>query len=425
MGAVVSIVRGEDPEAMVKEALDLLGGLDDIVSGDNALIKPNLGAWISETVPNFVNRWATTKPEILVAVIKELKNAGIKDVSVAEGAFLDQDATTQFEESGIKEMVEALGGTIIDLDEGEHVKVDASEDITFEIGKPVLETDNLINVPVMKTHVQTRLTLGIKNLKGIVSKMSKRMMHRGDLESSIALLSKEVRPKLTIVDGLIGLEGLGPTVFGRPKKPGLIIVGTDPVSVDAVTATIMGHNPREIEHIRIAWEMGLGEIELGNIEIRGIPLEEAIHPFEPANLGVQNMVDLLEMGDVRYFGWTPGHFGSECTGCIDIVINAMVALRDDVTTIQRPLDIVIGSRDLPNDLGNNVLLYGNCQAKNRDSGVWLSGCPPDLKDSYTTIAGMTLSRMSYVWALIKRLMKGNKVKPLPQWKQYEEMITQK
>ena len=162
-----------------------------------------------------------------------------------------------------------------------------------------------------------------------------------------------------------------------------------------------------------------------NIEIRGIPLEEAKHPFEPANLGVQNMVDLLEMGDVRYFGWTPGHFGSECTGCIDTLMNAMVALRDDVATMQRPLDIVIGSRDLPDDLGNNVLLYGNCQAKNRDSGVWLSGCPPDLKDSYTTIARMTLSRMSYVWALIKRLIKGNKVKPLPKWKQYEEMITQK
>ena len=137
------------------------------------------------------------------------------------------------------------------------------------------------------------------------------------------------------------------------------------------------------------------------------------------------MVDLLEMGDLMYFGWTPSHFGSECTGCIDTVMNAMVALRDDVATLQRPLDIVIGSRDLPDDLGNNVLLYGNCQAKNRDSGVWLSGCPPGLKDSYTTIAGMTLSRMTYVWALIKRLIKGNKVKPLPQWKQYEEMITQK
>lgn len=205
MNGVVSIVRGEEPEKMVGDALELLGGLKNIVSESNALIKPNLGSWITGIVPKYVNRWATTKPEIIVALIEELRKVGIEEVSVAEGAFLDQDATAQFQESGIKEMVEAAGGRIIDLDKGDHVKVGVSEGFALEVAKPVLDTDNLINVPVMKTHVQTKLSLGIKNLKGTVSKASKRAIHRGDLEKSIALLSKAVRPKLTLIDGLVGM----------------------------------------------------------------------------------------------------------------------------------------------------------------------------------------------------------------------------
>jgi len=421
MNEVVSVVRGEEPDKMVREALDLLGGLTNIVSGRNALIKPNLGVWGTKIIPKFVNRWITTKPEIVVALINELKKVEIEDISVAEGSALYYDATAQFKDSGMKEVVEAAGGRVIDLDRGSHIKVRVAENLVLDVGKSVLEADNVINVPVMKTHVQTRLSLGIKNLKGTVSKGSKRMMHRGDLERSLALLCKAVRPKLTIVDGLIGVEGLGPGVMGKPRKPGLLITGTDPVAVDAVTATIMGHDPKEIEHIRIAWELGLGEIELDKIEIRGVPLEKAKCPFEPAQLGMHNIVNMLGMEGIRYFGWTPGTIGSECSGCSDILIGVLWGLRDDVATLQRPLDIVIGPGDIPDEIGDNVLLYGNCQAKNKNRGVWLYGCPPSATRTYTSIGKMTLSRITYTRALIKRLFKGYKVKPLLQWEHYKQI----
>jgi len=419
MSATVSIVRGKEPDKMVMEVVRLLGGLESIVSGQNAVIKPNLGPWFPTVVPRFVNRWATTKPEIVVAMVKELRKIGVNDVSVAEGAFLDLDATAQFEESGMKNMVEEAGGKVIDLDRGGHVRVSVAENFVFEIGKSVLNTDNLINMPVMKTHTMTRLSLGIKNLKGTVSKASKRAMHRGDLERSIAFLSKTLRPKLTIVDGLVGMEGLGPAVAGKPKNPGLLVGGTDPVAVDAVTATIMGHDPKEIEHIKIASELGLGEINVDRIKILGVPLEKAKHPFEPAPLGAHNMIGTFGMQGVRYFGWTPGVIGSECTGCIDTVMSALWALRSDVATIQRPLDIVIGPRGIPDEIGNNVLLYGNCQAKNRNRGKWLPGCPPSTKDAYMSIGKMGLSRPTFGWALTKRLFKGQKTEPLSQWKRYE------
>ncbi len=280
--SVVSIVRGEDPDRMVREALELLGGLGSIVSGNNAMIKPNLGVWGTLNIPRWLNRSMTTKPEVVVALVRVLKEAGVEDISVGDGAVLDMDATEQFKKSGLKKLVKAAGGRAVDLDRDGDTKVKVADNLTLEIANSVLETQNLVNIPVMKTHVLTEVTLGIKNLKGVVSKDSKKAMHRRDLERSITLLCKAVKPKLTVVDGLVGIEGLGPSMQGKPTKPGLLIAGTDPVAVDAITAMVMGQEPKEVEYIRIAWELGLGEIELDRIEVRGLPLEEAKYPFEPA-----------------------------------------------------------------------------------------------------------------------------------------------
>lgn len=369
----VSIVSGKDPENMVKNALNYIGGLDKFVSGDEAFIKPNLGSWITTGVPNYVNRWATTKPEIIVGIIKELNKIGINHITVGDGSFLDQDMTVQLEDSGMKEKVEDAGGKVIDLDRSGHERVEVSDDLTLEIAEPVLSTNNLINVPVMKTHIQTKLTLGIKNLKGVVSKSSKRAMHRGDLEKYLALLCKTIRPKLTIVDGLVGMEGLGPAVFGKPKNPGLIVAGIDPVAVDTVTAKIMGHDPKKIEHITLSNELGIGISEMEEINLFGEPIGKSIHPFEPAQLGVKNIIKQLDIDEIRYFG-TEGAAESECTGCINTLLNTLLALKSDVGSLETPLDIIIGTRVLPEDIGTNALFYGNCQAKKQKPGgmvIWL------------------------------------------------------
>ena len=319
-------------------------------------------------------------------------------------------------------MVEEAGGRVIDLDREGHTKIECAEKLSLEISKPVIETENLINVPVIKTHGFTKVTLGLKNLKGVVSKKSKKAMHRRNLEQSIAYLSNTLKPKLTVVDGLIGLEGLGPSVWGKPVKLGLLIASTDPVAVDAVAAMVMGQEPKDVDHIRIAWELGLGEIEMDRIEVRGVPLEEAGHPFEPAELGFHNALQRIGINRVRYFGWKPGDLSSECSGCIDTLFGGLWALFSDVSHIQKPLDIIIGNREIPNEAGDNVLLYGSCQAKNRARGTWVCGCPPTVFNAYTSIAKMTLSRPLYTLALTKRIFKGNQIKPLPEWAEYKKIV---
>lgn len=421
MAAIVSIVRGQRPEEMIKEALDLLGGIENLVSGKNILIKPNLGPWSVGIVPEYVNRWATTKPELVAALVKQLRDAGVEEISVAESGFIGYDATAQFEESGMKEVVEKAGGKIIDLDKGEYEKVKLTEDISAEIGKAVLEADSIINMPILKTHMWTKVSLGIKNMKGVISARAKREFHRKNVEPLLAYLCKAVTPQLIIVDGTLGYEGLGPVLFGKPRKVGIVIAGTDPVAVDAVSSAVMGHDPKEVDHIRIAAELGLGEIELDRIEIRGARMDEVKQSFEPSPLGGHNMVAMLEMGGVRYFGSRPGDTISECSGCIGNIVAALAALRSDTGRLQRPLDIVAGMRDLPEGAGDNLLLYGNCQARNKDKGTHLPGCPPDIKGTYSAIGKITLSRGAYMKALMKRIFKGQKIKPLAHWEEYKNV----
>jgi uncharacterized protein (DUF362 family) len=422
MKSAVAIVREGSVDWKIKNALDLLGGPEEIINGNRILIKPNLGPWSVGTIPGYVNRWATTKVETVAAMTKLLKDMGIAEVIVADGGFIGYDVTAQFKESGMKEAVEKAGGKVIDLDKGEFEKRKLTEDAAAEISKTVLEADFVVNMPIMKTHMWTKVSLGIKNLKGTISPNSKRDFHRKDVGTLLANLCREIKPQLTIVDGLVGYEGLGPSVFGTPKKLDLIVAGTDPVAVDTVSAEIMGHDVKEIDYIKIAAELGLGEIDLDKIEILGVKLDEVKTTFEPSPLGAHHMVNMLGIAGLRYFGWEPGDVKSECSGCIGNIAAALAAIRSDTNEIDRDLDIVVGPRDLPQDIGENVLLYGNCQARYKSQGSYLPGCPPNIKDTYTKIAKLSMNKKRFMTSLMKRIFKGESVKPLEQWERYKDVV---
>lgn len=196
-------------------------------------------------------------------------------------------------------------------------------------------------------------------------------------------------------------------IRGKPVRPGLIIAGTDPVAVDATAARIMGMEARDVDHIRIAWELGLGEIETDKIEIRGLPVNQAKHPFDPARPGCGAIIDRLGIKGIRTFGWNPGLAGSECSGCFDTVSGALWAFRGDVAHIEKPLDILIGPREFPEEAGSNVLLYGDCQVRNRKKGVWVRGCPPPQYKAYYAIAKMTLSGPDFKRTLLTELLKSS------------------
>jgi uncharacterized protein (DUF362 family) len=162
---------------------------------------------------------------------------------------------------------------------------------TFRTGKIVLDSDVIINIPVLKTHAETLVTLCLKNLAvGIAQKWEKKALHNVGLHESIVDVCTCVRTHFNVVDGIVGLEGDGPNLPGGKTKPvGIVLAGDQGLAVDAVSCRIMGIEPREVVHLRLAAERGLGTIDLDQIEVVGEPIEKVATPFErPTSQSLQN-----------------------------------------------------------------------------------------------------------------------------------------
>ena len=138
-------------------------------------------------------------------------------------------------------------------------------------------------MPKMKTHHWAGVTLSLKNLFGTlpgrVYGWPKNILHWEGIEQSILDIAGAVRPDYAIVDGIVGMEGNGP-ISGTPVAAGVLVFGDDPVATDAVTATMMGFDPRQVGYLAEAGRF-LGQVELDEIDQRGEPFERFAHPFEP------------------------------------------------------------------------------------------------------------------------------------------------
>ncbi len=255
------VARGAAPAAMVRAAVDRVGGMGRFVrKGETVLVKPNM-AW--DRTPE---QGANTHPEIVAEVVRLCREAGAGQVWVADVPVHDARRTAV--RSGIEEAARKagaeffipvltgftlaeLGGSILDR---------------WEVFDPVLKADRLINLPVVKEHGLSRLTCGMKNLYGVLGGTRGRLHQR--IHVSIADLVAAFRPTLTVVDATRVMVRGGPQ-GGRLDDllpVGAVAAGTDPVALDAWGAGLLGIDPKEIDHIVLAQGRGLGSF--------GTPLEE-------------------------------------------------------------------------------------------------------------------------------------------------------
>lgn len=294
--------------------------------GDKVLVKPNIcAAKTSDT-------GAVTDPELVAEVCRMAAELGA-EVAVGESPIHPFRSSRVFPRAGYGDFEERYGFPLLDLDAAERVEIRIPEGVAVReevVTKPVLECDALINVPVMKTHLQTVVSLGLKNLKGVVPTRDKLIIHLHGLDQGIVDLNTVIRSRLVVVDGLVGMEGaLGPT-NGRPVRLGVIVAGDNVVEVDATCARIMGADPREIPHIRLAAERGLGRLE--GYEVLGDGVEAVRREFElPARPDLNRLMisgillriyDLMRRPLDRLLGRSPTfRFGEvrleaeRCDGC--------------------------------------------------------------------------------------------------------------
>lgn len=277
----VSIVEGEEPEDMVSEAIDLLGGIDKFIRfGDVVFIKPNVCGGVVG------NRGSYTSPEVISALIELIKKKSSR-IIVGEADSEMYDADRMLSETGIRRAAEECGAEVVNLSKGEMVKkvVPGAHLLKeFKISKAVAEADKIISVPVAKAHCLTDVTLSLKCMFGALPEKHKAKYHKLGINMVITDLVKAFPPHLSVVDATVGMEGEGP-FKGNPVALNLIICGDNAVAADSVTASILGYKPAKIKHLALAAKSGLGPINLEVIDIKGD--KEAKREFKKAPGGIR------------------------------------------------------------------------------------------------------------------------------------------
>jgi uncharacterized protein (DUF362 family) len=269
---IVAIVKGERGHEPVFKALDLIDYKQALVGYDKVLIKVN---FITDKT---WDTGATTDPIVVEAIIKKLEALPVK-VYVVESNATITNADKAFEKTGMKDMCKRNGVEWLNLRHfKDRVKLEVPNGEALQsITVPRLVTESaVISAAKLKTHLNTTVTLGMKNMFGLLPDKFKGKYHMKGISKVVVDINTVLKPAFTVIDGFVGMEGEGP-VDGTPVKMNLIIAGKDVVATDATAARVMGFNPYEIAHIRKAFEKGLGRSEA---EIVGEKLETVKRTFK-------------------------------------------------------------------------------------------------------------------------------------------------
>jgi uncharacterized protein (DUF362 family) len=320
INARVSAIRGTNLDAMTREVLDALGGIKTVVNkGETVFIKPNFVSFPWAQTNNCFHTGECTKPEILIAVTEECLKVGATEVIIGEGSHLPtfewQYAVTL---DGGTNLVEEVGrlsslynGNVtlvcLETDSPGWVEVPSKTSLNkIAISSLVTDADKVISIPVAKTHAWAQLTLAAKNFIGITpldryaQLIDNTWWNRGtfDHNSPQAIgqvyldIVQGIKPDLSLIDFSIGIEGDGPTTnwggttIDMKERLGAwaIIASTDIMAADATAARIMNHDPGEIKHLAMGFQMGLGEIREPAIELVGEKLDNLRVDWKSARL---------------------------------------------------------------------------------------------------------------------------------------------
>ncbi|MBN1813274.1 MAG: DUF362 domain-containing protein [Anaerolineae bacterium] len=255
-----AVGRGGDPTAITKAAIAALGGMGRFVkSGDDVIIKPNI--CVNYRTPEYA---ATTNPTVVATLVSLCLEAGARQVRVMDTPFPGIPADIAYTVSEIGQAVEAAGGVMEVMSPVKFVKtaIPDGRDLTeWEVYQDVLDTNVLINVPIAKTHNLARLSLGIKNLLGVITKPNQMHSNLGQRAADLASL---VRPTLTVVDAVRIMTAGGPTggSLNYVQQADTVIASHDFVAADAYAATLFDMTGADIAYIKAAADMGLGTLDL-------------------------------------------------------------------------------------------------------------------------------------------------------------------
>ena len=263
------VSHGESPAEITHRAMEALGGMGRFVrNGNDVIIKPNIC-----TDYHSYEYAATTNPEVVAALVQECLAAGARRVRVMDFPF-GGTAQSAYRKSGIADAVEKAGGEMEVMIAGKFTRAPIPLGVSIKewsVYQEVMSTDVLIDVPIAKHHGSAGLTLGGKNLMGVIQARS--MMH-SSLHQRIADITSLIRPDLTVIDAYRILTRHGPTGgnLDDVKLTQTVIASADIVAADAYACTLFGKTADDVGYVRMAAEMGIGTKDLASIKIEELTL---------------------------------------------------------------------------------------------------------------------------------------------------------
>ncbi|MBI5018204.1 MAG: DUF362 domain-containing protein [Deltaproteobacteria bacterium] len=391
--SVVAVVRYEKPLESVGRAIKLSGGLDHLPPKARVFVKPNIVLWTRRAV--FPKWGVITTTRVLEDVIAHLKERGIDDITIGEGMVLfdPKDKITPshaFESLGHKVLEKKYGVKCLNVFERPFKKVDIGCGVKLNFNVDILESDFVVNIPVLKTHHQTVVSLGIKNLKGTIDVSSRKQCHsadtKKDLHYMISKLANKMPPGFTLLDGIYTTER-GPSVNGVIRRSNLLVGSRDVFSTDVVGAKLLGYEPHQVPHLVHAAEDRNRPLDLSDVEVVGEKIEDvaSFHNFDFSyneNGLLPTVMEKRGMSGVTYRKYD----SSICTYCAGLYPVIMAAtMQAWKGTPWDDVEVLTGKVMEPTHGKNSTILIGKCMCQKNSNHpnirnlIAVKGCPPDPK----------------------------------------------
>lgn len=397
--AIVSIVKYDGSLDSVRRAVEMCGGLEGLDRGARVLIKPNITYSGCVWMPPY---GMVTTSVVVEGLLSLLAEHGCTNVSIAEGAVLGvlgSHTGRGFTYTGIDRVARRFGARLIDLNEGPF-ETRVLDGVRVGISRTVLDADFLINVPVLKTHSQVKVSLGFKNLKGCIDIPSRKAFHHKGLDRLICLLNQAVRTDLTVIDGIYTLEKGPDALAGIAHRKNLIVASRDPFACDCVGAAVMGIDPSQVGHLReYALANGL-PTDVNALQIAGEDLNAVAERIE---WELDPGKDLIQPAGIT--GLSIPHPGERiCSGCYSSLAYALAAFSRGNPNLDLGGTTIYCGRNQTNEPGpGRIVLYGNCAiSSNRTErqALKIAGCPPGVMETLLFLMNTLVSKPRMVRTLV-------------------------
>jgi uncharacterized protein (DUF362 family) len=378
---LVSVAGNAGPYDNIIHALERL----DLspLKGKRILIKPNAGRHVPAC------RGITTHPEAVAAVIDIIRQAGAAKIAIGESPILGVKTMEAFESTGITQIAAQKKIPLIDMDRRKPVKKTVKRGRvleTLKICADIYDFDIIVSVPVAKTHMHTQVTLGIKNMKGCLWRNEKVRLHQlqyrngrdfpeKTLDSAISDLTTLLLPHLTVIDGSIGMEGLGPS-SGESIESDFAVAAYNPLAADKICCDLMDFDFEEVIHLRLVRNRKI--VTLDKVSVLPEDYKRFKCPFKHSPTKLDIAFPNIEV-----------HDDGACSACLSTTLLFLKRFADELGDYVFPdgkIHLGIG-KDVT-DFPRGTVLIGNCTAKQKTKGSFVPGCPPVASRIYKAITGI-------------------------------------